>query len=741
MKFIGFPISALVYIIIFLIVHFSKKRVNIFENKLLVAIMILNCIGLMLELGCYAAVLHNDVTTLFDMFVLKTYVVYIATFNFLLNLYLMLITNKKYGRKEFNIIKKFKELLALTIVPYILMIALIYVSPMNLYNAGGYYYTYGFSIDILFIMSGIMIIVWLLRSFFSIWRTEKKSKKQFAILIAIIMFGIAGTVTQFFDKRILILTSMQTVILIILYFTIENPDIRMLKALALAKEYAEKANRAKSDFLSSMSHEIRTPLNAIVGFSECIKSETTLEDAKRDAEDIIIASNNLLEIVNGVLDISKIEANKMEIVNRNYELMPELHHLAKLMIPRIGDKPIKLNTHFAEDIPFKMYGDIGKIKQIITNILTNAVKYTEKGEINFEVSCVNENDKCSLVISVEDTGRGIKPEKINSLFTKFNRLEEDRNTTVEGTGLGLAITKSLTEMMGGKIVVQSKYGEGSKFTVYLSQKIVELNGISSQQILVNEEQLRFNGAKILVVDDNQLNLKVIDKLLKRYGIETTSVDSGFECLKLIKTNNKFDLIFMDDMMPNMKGPEVLKVLDKIEGFNTPVIALTANALSGMREKYLNDGFDDYLAKPLEKNQLNELLNKYLTKKEILYKDYSSKKILLVDDNEVNNRVTMNLLKNYHFTIDAVLSGKECLEQVKKEKYDLILLDYMMPEMDGIETLKRLRKLIDLDVTIVVLTADAGEGSKEKFLDAGFDEYIPKPLDKRLLDELINSLFN
>ena len=262
-----------------------------------------------------------------------------------------------------------------------------------------------------------------------------------------------------------------------------NYDITELKEteamLIEAKEKAETMDRLKSAFLANMSHEIRTPLNAIVGFSECIKTEKTLDDAIKDADDIIMASNNLLEIVNGILDISKIEANKMEIVNKEYQLLPEAENIAKLMEPRIGEKPVELKTHFAKDIPAVMYGDIGKIKQVITNILTNAVKYTEKGEINFSINCINKDEVSSLVISIEDTGRGIKQDKIDTLFTKFNRLDEDRNTTLEGTGLGLAITKSLVEMMGGKIIVQSKYGEGSTFTVYLNQKIVKMHELET----------------------------------------------------------------------------------------------------------------------------------------------------------------------------------------------------------------------------------------------------------------------
>ena len=405
----------------------------------------------------------------------------------------------------------------------------------------------------------------------------------------------------------------------------------MIQELNLAKDHAEKANKAKTDFLSNMSHEIRTPLNAIDGFSQVMLEETDIHTMKEEAYDIRMACQNLIELVNGILDISKIESNHIEIVNADYDSHQMLKEVTTLVSTRLGNKNIEFRTNFDESIPQILYGDVSRIKQILLNLLTNAVKYTKEGYIEFKVDAVIDKNRCRLIFSVEDSGVGIKTSDMDKLFNKFERLEMERQSTIEGTGLGLAITKSLVELMGGKILVQSKYGKGSKFTVSLDQEIKQmavstktsLNDIqksykpnSTDEKVVNSEITftDFSDCKILIVDDNNINLKVIDKLLKGYQPQVVLLKSGQECIDHMMNGETYDLIFMDDMMPRMSGVQTFHELEKIAGFHTPVVALTANAIEGMKEKYLNEGFQDYLSKPIDRKELDRILKQYLKKK-------------------------------------------------------------------------------------------------------------------------------
>ncbi|MBR5117007.1 MAG: response regulator [Lachnospiraceae bacterium] len=447
--------------------------------------------------------------------------------------------------------------------------------------------------------------------------------------LSVLLFVIApfpATVMQFIFYG-LESTNLTIVAMSVLLYIFDLADINKTADMSIR---AIAANEAKSAFLSNMSHEIRTPINAVLGMNEMILRESDDEEILSYAENIKTAGSTLLGIINDILDFSKIEAGKIEIIPVDYDLSSLIHDLVNMIYTRTDAKGLELKLDIDRSLPKLLNGDEVRIKQVITNILTNAAKYTEKGSVTFQIrreQTLHDPDRVIIRVAVIDTGIGIKDEDRKKLFSKFERIEEERNRNIEGTGLGMSITQSLLAMMGSELQVESVYGQGSTFSFVLEQRVVNWDELGDYEQSFREqlrnrgtyhEKLHAPDARILVVDDNRMNLAVFQSLVKQTRIRVDTAESGDEGLSRM-ADTSYDVIFLDHLMPEKDGIETLKELRAQAGnpnAETPVICLTANAISGAREQYIAAGFKDYLTKPIDPDALEEMLLKYLPAEKI-----------------------------------------------------------------------------------------------------------------------------
>ncbi len=605
---ISLQFASFIYVIVLAVVYFLKRKYNFMESKVYKALLIVTMFVLVFDiLNIYITVKNIYI---FGVLPVITELYFISLFVWLILFvsYVLLSRNTK----KFDSLKTLADEFPITYlwigIIVVIFILLIIGQLLIEYYQVNYY---GQDVDLVYVLG---IIGSLIVLFFIVARNKNvPNYKNWAILVST-MILIVTIVIQMFNKSVSIMGTGFSLITLFQYFTLENPDLKYIDELNALKIKAEEANMAKTNFLASMSHEIRTPMNVIIGLSETILQGNPPPELKNDIKNINEAGTILLEIVNNILDITKVEAGKTTLNNAPYSLadtIAKLSHITKLSLM---DKPIKFEVEVIGNIPNTLNGDEVKVYQILMNILSNAVKYTKKGNIKFSIESVISGNKDILTFKVSDTGIGIKKSDNAKLFEKFERLDQEQSD-IQGTGLGLVITKKLLDLMGGKISFESEYQKGTTFTINLEQEILDKSQVNfetykSKKVSVDEY---FDGSKykVLLVDDNLLNLKVAEKLLKKYNIQVTSVNSGLECLNITK-NNKYDLVLLDHMMPEMDGIHTLYNLKKrAAGFDTPVVVLTANAIEGSKDMYLKEGFIDYLSKPIDQVELDRILREQL----------------------------------------------------------------------------------------------------------------------------------
>jgi len=606
---ISVQLVSLIYVVILSSVYFLKRKYNFLESKIYKFLLISTITSLVLDISSMYMINSGMFNDLIVGICSKLY--FISLFIWLiLFIFYVLLNNNSVKYNNFKSLMKKSNLCKGWLILSGIMFVLLLVFKID-YNINPITY-YGDGVALIYAL-GIIGSLFLL--FMLLFNSKKTSNyKNWSILISIMILCMAFFAQMNLDG-VFILGSAISLITMFLYFTIENPDIKYIEELNALKDAAEEANREKTSFLASMSHEIRTPMNAIIGLSQSMLSNDLPKSISEDIKNINKAGDTLLEIVNNILDITKIEEGKTKIKNNPYNLADVIAELTNIVNVSLGEKPIKYSVSTIGNVPSVLLGDEVKIYQVLMNLLSNAVKYTNKGTIKLVIESKIFGNKANLTFKVIDTGMGIKKADHDKIFQKFERLDQGEKT-IQGTGLGLSITKKLLDMMGGKISFDSEYQKGTTFVVELVQEIVDkakiadINTYKAKKKTVDEY---FDGSEyeILLVDDNLLNLKVAEKLLKPYKFKVTSLRSGLECLNFTK-HKKFDLILLDHMMPEMDGIHTLYNLKKrAQGFETPVVVLTANVIEGSKEMYLREGFCDYLSKPINQVELDRILREQL----------------------------------------------------------------------------------------------------------------------------------
>ena len=595
-----FTIYSLFYSVLLNIVYFARKRLVTFENKIFEKLMITNLIGVILAIGSYFTIVNIDKYPIFNVIVSKGYIVYLLTWITLFSVYIFAISidDSKNRKKKINrIIKGFSIL-------YVIFLIVIIIKPLYYHNAGGAVYSYGPSANVMYVVSSVYIAIWIVRL---IINYKKIRDKKYLPIFAFMLLGVVVIIIQKSHPELLLMTSMETFIVFLMYHTIENPDMKILEEVHRAKEISDNANEEKTMFLYNMTNEIRNITKDIDYSADDILDETSnkkvdVEVINDAAREIKGSTAKFTTMTNEILDINSIDSASIKVYNDKYNVKLIIKELVTVYSKKCNVKNIAFRPSIASDIPEYLYGDSVGLKQVLDIILDNSVKYTSSGYIEFNVNAIIKNNIARLIITVEDSGTGMKADDIIKVFNKKN----DRNEDSLNLNNNLYNAKALITLMGGTIIPSSIYGTGTTMKIVLDQKVAK----EADEKLDKYEEV-YDKKKILLVDDNISTEKIVSKLLKDTNIELDYVSLGKEALDKIRGKEKYDLILLDEVMDPLDGVTVMKKFKDIRNFKTNVILLTRNNEYEYNEEYLKYGFSGYLLKPISKDKLFEIIDKYL----------------------------------------------------------------------------------------------------------------------------------
>ena len=593
----NFGLLGLIILTGIIINEYTKKRVKKEENTVYRTFILFTYITEVLYTASYIAIKQNIGSIIF----IKSYLIFLSiSFSILSLYYIMIGLKNKYQSKQTTYENKLKLAKKLFICINIITIILLSISKITIND--NKVMGQGIYINYLLISIYTIINIISLASYYKTLNTKQNNN-----LVLIIIISLICNIISYNFIKIPAINSGIVLISLLLFLNLENTSNEHLEILQLERDHARENNLDKNKFLKYLSHEIRTPLNTIDGFCQVIEDSDDIKSIKEDTKDIRRASRSLIDKINAIIDMNIIESGNLEIINESYNTTDLIENIENITKSMLKDSKVKFTTTIDEDLPKTLEGDSERIEQVILSIINNSIKYTKEGTIKLDINSINSKAMCRLKITISDTGTGIKESELNNIFNN------DKNNNLDYSSLNLKYSKKLLELMNGKIDVESIEGKGSTFTITIDQKNSDLKEVKK----VDKKNIKYFDAsdkRILLVDDNKLNIKVASKLLEPYKVEITEAISGKECLDILENDTNFDLILMDDLMPEMSGTETLDILQKIErveGYRIPVVVLTANAINGMKTKYLDAGFDDYLAKPIDKYELNRVLKKYL----------------------------------------------------------------------------------------------------------------------------------